>query len=1024
MKRTITLTGHGTLLACVLFLISIALAALPCKATAQTTYESEGLSFTLNADDHTAAVGAVEGGTIASELTIPSTITVDGTEYTVTAIATRGFYNNQNISSVTIPSTVKEIGSQAFLFSTLTSVTLNDGLETIRDAAFSGTKLKEVTIPKTVTSIGNYAFKPTSEENKTLTTLKFEEGCNITSWGEYIFYEAPINTLYIPGSFITIPNFISNSDIQSSLQTLFLGEGIKEIGERAFWGTAITDITLPASLVTVGSSAFADCDSLKTVTFPENSMLTELAYDAFSDSPAITTVSLPGSLKKVPDNLFHSTLHQNLTSVTLGEGIEEIGANAFFGCGLTSIVLPSSLKTVGNKAFHSCKFTELTIPASVTSIGEGAFLLIENLSVTCLGSTPATVGTDMFYSSYLKNIRVPEDAVAAYKAADGWSTYKKNIQAIPPTSFTDAAGCTYALAMSADGNSLTATLTSCSNKQTESLEIPSMLYKDGSPYTWNDNYIRVASIADGALADCESLSLVLALNSTPTMGTGVFGSSLKAFVVNVTSENELNELKAADGWKEIADKLMPRFYVAEDNDKYFSQFAIESPNTATFMHIVFYDKSGDGEKFEYTVPDKTTPIEGITFTTTAIASEAFSGRTSITKLTIPNTVEKIGVYAFRDMYNLKELRLPDNLKYIGTNCFNSCYDLTVYYNGDPAQIIDRNGNPTENSDLSNYEYFPMLIVSSDKKAAFKDYNGNGNPWGYLAYIYTADDLKTLCLTDDSDITTAIATDGFYKAGDLSYKRTFNTPGQYATVCLPFAINPADYADKLDIYRLTTLGSESDETGFALRMDGTKIILSLEKTDSDDNSGDGDNTTIYPLKPLFVKAKEGVGEVTFKSVSSYTGEEILRDCEEPSFIDLDVYDWDGKSGIMSKANDLLLVAAGTVSKLGAGSHFLQYADVYTFNADGSFGRSDEVHAFRMFIATSKQSAQMSPLNISIGIEGETTGINGITDRLPSAAAADKTAPVYSLDGKMVSANGSTDGLKKGIYIKNKKKFVVK
>lgn len=293
-----------------------------------------------------------------------------------------------------------------------------------------------------------------------------------------------------------------------------------------------------------------------------------------------------------------------------------------------------------------------------------------------------------------------------------------------------------------------------------------------------------------------------------------------------------------------------------------------------------------------------------------------------------------------------------------------------------------------------------------------------------SYIYTADDLKTLCLTDDSDITTAIATDGFYKAGDLSYKRTFNTPGQYATVCLPFAINPADYADKLDIYHLTTLGSGSEETGFALRMNGTKIILSLEKTDSDDNSGDGDNTTIYPLEPLFVKAKEGVSEVTFKSVSNYTGENILNACELPSTMQLDVYDWDGNSGIMSKANDITLMAAGTVYKLDASSELLSASNIYTFNADGSFGRSNEVHAFRMFITTPKQSAQMSPLNISIGIEGQTTGIDGITDKLPSAAAADKTAPVYSLDGKMVSADGSTGGLKKGVYIKNKKKFVVK
>lgn len=657
MKRTITLSpGRGTLLACVLFLISIALAALPGKATAQTVYQSEGLNFTLNPIDHTATVGATEGGTIARDLIIPEKITYNETEYTVTAIANGGFKDNTSINSVVIPFTVKKIDRQAFQGSTLTSVTLNEGLEIIDYAAFFNCNITEVTIPASVTSIGNYALYSSSE-----------------------------------------------------------------------------------------------------------------------------------------------------------------------------------------------------------------------LSVTCLGSTPATfVGSSNF--NKLKQIRVPAGAVDAYKAADGWSTYESIIQAIHPTSFTDATGFTYTLAMSDDHTCLNATLASCSKNLTGELEIPQVLKNnDGTSYTWND--------------------------------------------------------------KEI--------------------------------HVV------------------------------AIAPEVFSGCTQITKLTIPNTVKTIGEY-----------------------CFEGCTDMTVYYNGDPAQIIDNSGSTTDNANLSDSKYYPILIVPAEKKDAFKNYNDSGSSWGNLAYIYTADELKTLCLTDATDFTTAISKDGFYKAGNLSYKRTFNTPGQYATTCLPFAINPADYAEELDIYRLTTLVSESDETGFALRMNETKIILSLEKTNSDDNK------IIYPQEPLFVKAKEGVGEVTFKSVSSYTGEEILNACELPSTMQLAVYDWDGNSGIMSKANDLNLTAAGTVCKLSADSKLLSAANIYTFNADGSFGRSDEVHAFRMFIATPKQSAQMSPLNISIGIEGETTGINGITDRLPSDAAADRTAPVYSLDGKMVSANGSTDGLKKGIYIKNKKKFVVK
>ena len=75
--------------------------------------------------------------------------------------------------------------------------------------------------------------------------------------------------------------------------------------------------------------------------------------------------------------------------------------------------------------------TSINIPEGVTSIGNNAFAYCTSLTnVTCLATTPPSLGTDVFKnSSALTEIRVPAGSVDAYKAA--WSTYADKIVAIP-----------------------------------------------------------------------------------------------------------------------------------------------------------------------------------------------------------------------------------------------------------------------------------------------------------------------------------------------------------------------------------------------------------------------------------------------------------------------------------------------------------------------------------------------------------------------------------------------------------------
>jgi len=165
----------------------------------------------------------------------------------------------------------------------------------------------------------------------------------------------------------------------------------------------LTSVTIPDSVTSIGNYAFGYCEGLTSITIPDS--VTSIGFNAFFECKGLTSITIPNS-------------------------VTSIGSGAFGGCSsLTSVTIPDSMTSIGNNVFSYCRgLTRVTIGNSVTSIGSGAFNGCSSLtSVIMLSTTPPTIQSSTFPSSFSGTITVPAGTGDTYKAATNWSKYSDYI---------------------------------------------------------------------------------------------------------------------------------------------------------------------------------------------------------------------------------------------------------------------------------------------------------------------------------------------------------------------------------------------------------------------------------------------------------------------------------------------------------------------------------------------------------------------------------------------------------------------
>ena len=256
----------------------------------------------------------------------------------------------------------------------------------------------------------------------------------------------------------------------------------------------------------------------------------------------------------------------------------------------------------------------------------------------------------------------------------------------------------------------------------------------------------------------------------------------------------------------------------------------------------------------------------------------------------------------------------------------------------------------------------------------------------------------------NDASTAINTQAQFTVKNLQYSRQL-TEGQkgYVTLCLPFDIKAADVAGAEKCYPVgdMMIHMPTDDASVL------KFVLMLDE-----------QSVIKAGTPMIVKlAAENAAQ---KLVATAQNVEYNANFfAAPAIKSLTLRDWDGKSGMMPICHDLASAIIGgvyTATTLEPGS--------YSLREGGKFGiHEGELSPYRVYLnIQTSQSAPSRAMMFSIGMpdDSSTTGIRiiNMADGMQAGSSV-KSAAIYTLEGQRV--NGTP---RKGIYIKNGKKFIVK
>ena len=617
------------------------------------------------------------------------------------------FYDLKGLADISIPENVTSIGNEAFYNTGLTSIDLPANLKTIGRYAFSGTKLKKVVLPSQVETIGSSAFSIESLESvhipKSLKSVTDYSRSNSNIYGTYwhdVEWGQGYNAIFLGDKNLKTVTF--EDGISEIISELFRGTGIKKIdlpssvtkiGSAAFAHSDLTTINLPPSLSEIQDFAFANT-KLKEITIPDS--VEKIGYGAFDSVETLDKVTLPANLKEISSKTFYKT---NIAKITIPESVSSIGGIAFADIPLQSITLPNNLISIGQNAFSGTQLTNVILPSKLKTLeteafGEIATLVSVNIPLSLesgynafsnskkLENVIFEDGRENIPSGLLRNIGIKTFTLPSTIKTIEYSAFAQNdylseiilnnpLEAIYESAFANTNlkhvklpdSLTYLGRGAFENNhSLTEVIFSkqlraisenaFANTGLTKLEVPSNIEEINSGAFYNTKLSDlilsegIKRIASSAFVG-NQLKVIELPASLQYLGSSAFGNSSKLRVVKIKSNIELDKYYNVN-------TISPFSY----RDYYSDEISKQRPES------IFVNFEGGVSKVSDYLFNGVTPVKSVTFkdniNLTEIGNHAFDG-TSLTFLTLPDTVETLGEFAFGNINTLNSVNIPEKL---------------------------------------------------------------------------------------------------------------------------------------------------------------------------------------------------------------------------------------------------------------------------------------------------------------------------------------------------------------------------
>ena len=700
---------------CLVFLfIFLFCGALLLGSCTDTTGTEE--IFILNENENGCTLAGIKDRTVES-ITIPDNVTAIGDfafmecsrltkiviPDTVTYIGNNAFEYCASLVKVDLGNGVTHIGK--FAFSNCEKLVQISGGANVTDIggyAFAYcTSLASITIGEKITNIGGCAFSYC--ENFLEIVIPSEEGWveNFADIDELYGFHSQFNTgesrikeadgflLYSHDGINYLVGYTGN-DAVLVLPENCNGENYK-VYKRAFINyEKLISITIPEAVTAIEGDAFKGCGKLIEVVnhsslringrdtrngyvrmymeslHSEESKIIEQNGFLFLDSARnlyltgyvgdATELVLPDSYngKKYRISRMAFAYNNNITSVTLSNGISGIDENAFYCCkSLKNIIFSNQMTKIPSGMFSGCSsLTSITVPDGITSIGDHAFLDCNGLTVVVLPSTLRKIEEDAFYSCN-KLVEVINHSNLKISKGDKQNGevgfYAKEIHSGKSKVankngylFYSYDGTNYLLGYAGDKTRLSLPF----RYGFEKYEIYNLAFFDCDTLVSVDISSGVTAIGKYAFKGCDALSEVDIANSVTSISD--------AFT-------ECHALKKITLSERLTEITQYAFY------KCTALKSIKIPKGVTEISDNSFQYCSSLK--EVFIPDSVTNIDRF----------AFKGCSELLNVTVPGSVKTVRAYAFEDCRALKSVTFKSGVESISIDAFYKCTALENLY---------------------------------------------------------------------------------------------------------------------------------------------------------------------------------------------------------------------------------------------------------------------------------------------------------------------------------------------------------